>query len=361
MSRWIFHPSDADLARYFYNCDTASPRKASVRLRRHLADCDTCRAHVTFLRSLPARIAALEGPEASEALFARIRARCASGEVVILPAASNAAAASRRDWFAIATAMLLVAVTTWLAWPAPDLTALAPAGDLRFAPDRIVSGPIELRYRDPGLFGETPKLRVRARYRTLMGVAVPFLGGEPVVATLTRDADGVYHATVRVPDSVVYAAFSVEGPNGGRVDHNGRRPWHLLMYRGTHPTSEALLQYANDLMNENRELAMSVLQERARLYPDRPGSWWPLVTVERLKLSDAHADSTLAEHCARLQRFDAELRSRPSQSLAEVSDVWRYAVQLHDRACPSAQRINDEWGAWLVQRSHAGSTQPESH
>jgi hypothetical protein len=257
--------------------------------------------------------------------------------------------------------MLLVAVTTWFAWPTPDLTALAPTGDLRFAPDRIVSGPIELRYRDPGLFGGTPQLRVRARYRTVQGVAVPFLGGEPVVATLMRDADGVYHATVRVPDSVVYAAFSVEGPNGSRVDHNGRRPWHLLMYRGTHPTYEALLQYANDLMEENSELAMSVLQERARLYPDRPGSWWPLVAVERFTLGGAHADSTVAEHCARLQQFDAELRSRPSQSLAEVWDVWRYAVQLHDRACPAAQHINDVWHTWLVQHSHAGATQPEFH
>jgi hypothetical protein len=360
MSRRIFHPSDADLARYVDNSDTASQREASVRLRRHLADCEICRTHVAFMRSLPARIEALEGPEASEALFARIRARCASGEVVILPAASNGAPASRLDWFGAAAAMLLVAVTTWLAWPAPDLTALAPAGDLRFAPDRIVSGPIELRYRDPGLFGGSPQLRVRAQYRTAKGQAVPFLGGEPVVATLTRDADGVYHATVRVPDSVVYAAFSVEGPNGSRVDHNGRRPWHLLIYRGTHPTSEALLQYANDLMVENSELAMNVLQERARLYPDRPGSWWPLVTVERFKLGDAHADSTVAEHCARLQQFDAELRSRPSQSLAEVRDVWMYAIQLHDRACPAAQRIKNLWEAWLVQRSHTDSTQPES-
>jgi len=345
MSVGIFHPSSAELERY---ADTGPQRATSARLREHLAECKECRGHVAFLRSLPDRVATLEGPQAHDALFARIEARLASQDVVILPTEAASGSPRRAPWLA-AAAVLLIAVATWLAWPASDLTARATTGDLRFSPDRIVSGPIEVRYHDAGLFAGAPRLTLRARYRTVNGDAYNFSTTQQSVATLMREKEGEYRATLRVPDSVVYASFAVESPDGSRVDHNGRKLWRLLRYRDGHPAFEALWQYSNDLMGENMELAMRVLQEQARIHGDVPGAWAPLVPIERFMLGRAHADSTVGEHCARLQRFDAELRARAKPSPAEVSSVRSYAVQLDYDACPAAQRIARVWRDWLVR------------
>jgi len=345
MSVGIFHPSSTELERY---ADAVPHRATSSRLRHHLAACEECRSHVAFLRSLPARVAALEGPEASDDLLARIEARFASQDVVLLPREGTGSAPRRAPWLA-AAAVFLIAVATWLAWPASNLTARATTGDLRFTPDRIVSGPIEVRYRDAGLFAGVPRLMLRARYRTVNGDAYNFSTTQRSVATLTQAEDGEYRATLRVPDSVVYAAFAVESPDGNRVDHNGRKLWRLLTYRDGRPTSEAMWQYANDLMGENMELAMRVLQEQARIHGDVPGAWAPLVAIERFMLGQAHADSTIGEHCARLQRLDARLRARLHPTPAEVSSVRSYAVQLDDKACPAATQIARSWRDWLVR------------
>ncbi|HEX7977863.1 MAG TPA: TlpA disulfide reductase family protein, partial [Gemmatimonadaceae bacterium] len=70
---------------------------------------------------------------------------------------------------------------------------------------------------------------------------------------------------------------------------------------------------------------------------------------ERFMFGQAHADSTAAEHCARLQRFDAQLRAQPHPTPAEVSSVRAYSVQLDYQACPAAQQIARVWRDWLVR------------
>ena len=300
------------------------------------------------LRSLPARVATLDGPRASEALLARIEARLASQDVVILPTEAIDPSPRRAPWLAAAV-IVFIAVATWLAWPASNLTARASTGDLRFTPDHIGPGPIEVRYRDAGLFSGAPRLVLRARYRTVNGDAYNFSTTQQSVATLIRENDGEYRATLRAPDSVVYAAFAVETPDGSRVDHNARKLWRLLTYRDGRPTSASLWQYSSDLMGENMELAVRVLQQQVRIYDDVRGAWAALVAYERFMFGQAHADSTAAEHCARLQRFDAQLRARPHPTPTEVSSVRSYAVQLDDRACPAAPRIARAWHDWLVR------------
>ena len=48
------------------------------------------------------------------------------------------------------------------------------------------------------------------------------------VATLARDSRGDYRGSLRIPDSVVFAAFSVEDEPGVLVDDNAHQLWYLM-------------------------------------------------------------------------------------------------------------------------------------
>ncbi|MEO8562282.1 MAG: TlpA disulfide reductase family protein [bacterium] len=341
----LLHPSDSALARF---AESPESNDASTRLREHLASCQTCRDHIAFLRALPERLAGLGAPEADDTLLERIQGRLARKDRVILPVDAPARSPRRASWL-VAAAVLLVVATLWVASSARDLRADATSGELRFAPEQLVSGPIEVTYRDVGLFSGAKRLTLRARFRTKNDESYNSASKQWSVATLARGNGGDFHTTLRVPDSVVYAAFAIESEDGGRVDDNGHKLWYLMTHeRDGRPTYDAVWQRANDLMGENIELSMHELQGLARLYGERAEAWGAVAAIERFMLGDAHADSTTAAHCERLVHFESLLRARATLDMAQVSAIRSYAVQLDDRACPQAQEIASSLRAVLA-------------
>lgn len=359
MNIWHRHPSDAALARF---ADSQYDDKGSPRLRRHLAWCQACRNHVAFMRSLPDQVALLSEPEVSEELLSRVRARSATGERVILPVAGGRESRRPYGTWAAAAAVLIAVVGGWLVWPTQDLAAGAMTGELRFTPGRIIHQPMEVRYRAAGLFGDSRRLVLRARYRTRDGVQYSTALRQRTVATLERMHADEFRATLTIPDSVIYAVFAVETEDGARIDDNAHQLWNLMDRDSTgRATFDAMTQRSHDLQGENIELAMRELQERARLFGDRPEAWGAVVGIERFMLGDAHFDSTGPAHCARLARFDALYRRRFVVTPAEAGGIAAYAVQLDEHKCTVADSAGAYWGAWLRRDSSQASETRERH
>lgn len=340
MNVWFFHPTDRDLLAFAASADAAAD---SHRVRTHLARCQRCRDTVTFMRKLATQAPALPGPALQETLVDRIRERLAEGAAVILPVEEPRLNSPRRRWVA-AAAVTMVAVGIGLLWDVNAASGSLETGELRFRPPRIQSGAIVARYRSSNLFGDAERLVLRARYRTKLGEAYQWASRQRSVATLVREGSGRYSATFVIPDSVVYAAFSVENEFGTLVDDNAHQLWYLTRSAADgRPLSDALTQRSNDLMGENMELAMRVTQEQSRVYPDSPAVWGGVVFYERFLLGQVRADSMLTAHCDRLKRFDSYYRENLSTTAHEADAIVQYSVQLDEVKCPAASRVGRYW------------------
>lgn len=353
MMAGLLHPSDRALDRYAR--DPQSGELESVRT--HLAECQHCRDHVVFLRSIPERVAELGGPNAGSNLLRTIQARVDGGEQIILPLAGRAQRKPRfAPWFSAAAAVVIGAIV-WSVWPARDLTAGDTSGDLRFSASAVVRDSMTIRYRDGGLFPGARRLVVRARYRAAYDESYNYASRQWRVATLVRQRDGEFTGKLKIPDSVVYAAFAVENEDGTRVDDHGRRLWYLMAQSDGKPSFKALEQRASDLLGENIELAMSVLQERTRLYPDHPAAWSVAFVLERFMLGEAHEDSTRAVHCARLVRLDSLYRRKSHVTPEEAEGLAGYSVNFDAKDCAPRTAIGAYWRQWFSRDS---SRSPES-
>lgn len=340
MSLWLFHPSDRAL---FEFADAARHGATDRRLSRHLASCQQCRDTVAFRRKLGADATALPGPDVDGHLLERIRSGLSAGPAVILPTEDPRPTATRRRWFA-AAAMVVVVAGIGVVWDVSAASGGTETGELRFTPRSIQAGPIIASYRSAGIFGDAQRLVLRARYRTKWGEAYQWASRQRSVATFVRESAGRYRASFTIPDSVVYAAFSVENESGSLVDDNARQLWYLTRSAGDgKPLSEALTQRSNDLMGENMELSMRVVQEQSRIYADSPAVWGSVVGFERFLLGQARADSTLSEHCDRLKKFDSYYRENLSTSAREADAIARYSVQLDEAKCPAASSVGKYW------------------
>jgi len=287
----------------------------------------------SWMRDLKTAITRLPVVPESPELLRRIHARLAADEHVILPLADPPVPV-RPVWRIAAAIGLLLATGTglWFVWPTATLTAGDIQGELRFTPATPRVGQmVEVAYRAPTILAGRNRLVLRARYRTPRGEAYQWNTQQTIAAELMRAPNGLFRASLRLPDSVVYAAFAIEDADGRIVDSNARRLWELLVHdRDGRPTFDALKQSENDLMGRNWEQGYETARQVAALYPDRVGSWSDLLFYEKLVLGESHLDSTLAAHKARLKAFHARLAPRASLTSDDLGWMLWYARSLRD-------------------------------
>ena len=286
----------------------------------------------SWIRDMKTAIARLPTAAASPELLERIHERLAANEHVILPLADPPLASAR--WRVAAAAVLVLATGAglWFAWPTATLTAGDIQGELTLTPGTPRAGQtVQVAYRAPSTLIGRDRLILRARYRSTRDDAYQRTTRQAVAAQLTRAGDGVFRTNLRLPDSVVYAAFAVEDADGHIVDSNGRRLWELLVHDPEgRPTFDALKQRENDLMGRNWEQGYETARQVAALYPDRVDSWSDLLFYEKFVLGESHLDSTLAAHKGRLKTFHDRLAPRASLTGDDLGWMLWYARSVGD-------------------------------
>jgi hypothetical protein len=225
----------------------------------------------------------------------------------------------------------------------------APTGTLTFSTEAPAPGArVEVRYRATGRFAGAPRLVLRARLRT-PGDQDAYLGGLGAetrrLTTLAPGGDGVLRGSFVWPDSVVYALFAVEAPDGRAVDTHGNQGWELLARTAAgHPTADALDQRARDLTLRNPLAGLEAARERARLYPDAPESWLQLWWFEGYAQGRHASDSThIAAGRARLADLTRAMGAKAHLTGAELGAMAHLARGLRDTAAAR------EWEARLLR------------
>ncbi len=198
-------------------------------------------------------------------------------------------------------------------------------------------------FRAPPVLAREPELVLRARYRTAWDDAYASADGQRRVATLVRSSDGTFRGALRLPDSVVFAAFAVEDSGARRVDSRSRALWELLAHGADgRPTYDALRERENDLIGRNMESALAATRQRAALYPEQPDAWATLFGIEQFNLGSL-TDSALADHRARLARLSALWSQRDEVPFGVVAGMLDYAGQVTEHDDSLRRAIKDRW------------------
>jgi thiol-disulfide isomerase/thioredoxin len=216
------------------------------------------------------------------------------------------------------------------------MAAAQPSGKLTLVPAAHAPGArVEARYQADGRFAGAQRLLLRARLRT-PGDQEAYLGAIGTetrrVAELVRGEDGVLRGSFQWPDSVVYALFAVEAPDGSVIDTHGNQGWEL-MERGAagRPTAAALNQRARDLTLRNPLLGLETAREGARLYPDDPASWMRLWWFEGYAQGRRETDSaSLQPRRARFAQLARSMQAKAGPTGDEVGAMALLARGLRD-------------------------------
>ena len=324
----IFHPAQSRLHGF---ADGELSKKVRVKTAAHLERCSECRNTVGWLRRLSREANALPLPSPPADLRDRILESLRRGEHVILPVADPPRPAwPGRRVAAGFSALVAVAIGASLI-RAPELAS--EASELRFYPEHPRRGDsIAIEYHGTSMFAGEDSLMLRAVYRTAADGStwhedLPVLR----VATLTGQGEGVYTATLRLPEDVVYALFAVEDDRGSRVDSRGRALWELLVYDDNKPDRDALMQKTYDLQRRNWELALETAQQATELYPNHVAAWFALSSLQQLLSGKAGLPrELLSRPRARFAQLERALAQNQALSGADFGGMYGYAVMLGD-------------------------------
>jgi len=331
------HPSFSRLRAFALGEADATQRR---RVARHLERCARCRETISRVREVVAAARELEAPPADA--LERIVDRRGRGERVVLPVAP--AGGARRAWplqRVAAIAVLIAGALVYALARTGELEALR--SELRITPAAPRMGePIRIEYRATSRLEDEPRLVLRARFRTPHSTKED---RHAVLGMLERIGDGVFAATVRLPDSAVYAVLAVEDTLARFVDHHGEQ-WEALVHdEDGRPLFEALDQRSWDTMRRDMRLAAEIAEQMTRLYPERPEGWRH-VLFEALSLApEAAADSIRAEHRERYLPLVARgIERADSPDVALLATAVSYATEAGDTVAAA------RWKAMLYER-----------
>ena len=324
----IFHPTQSRLHGF---ADGELIKKVRVKTAAHLERCSKCRNTVGWLRRLSREANALPLPTPPPELRDRILESLRRGDRVILPVADPPRPAwPGRRVAAGFSAIVAVAIGASLI-RAPELAS--EASELRFYPEHPQRGDeIAIEYHGTSMFAGEDSLMLRAVYRTAADGST-WHEDLPVLraATLTGLGEGVYTATLRLPEDVVYALFAVEDDRGSRVDSRGRALWELLVYDDDKPDRDALMQKTYDLQRRNWELALETAQQATELYSNHVGTWFALSSLQQLLYGNAGLPFELESgHRAQFAQLERALAQNPALSGADLGGMYGYAVMVGD-------------------------------
>jgi peroxiredoxin len=261
----LLHPSKRELSDFV---DGELTRDQIVRVAKHVAACERCRAFVWSCRRIDAAAAGIEPPALPPQLRERVLARRAAGDDVILPAADGRSVRRASPRYArvavIAAALAVSAAVGMLVIGTPSLAA--DGSELRITPEAPRAGDtIRVEYRAASRFGGHDALRLRARHARVG--AVMDANDFTVLTTLARTERGTYTGSFVLPDGVTYVVLAVEDEAVSDVDHNGER-WDIVLHGDDgRPLHDALNMQIRDVRFRNRILAAELADSMLRLYP----------------------------------------------------------------------------------------------
>jgi peroxiredoxin len=318
---------------------------ARSRLARHLVVCPDCREQVMSVRGLATAARALPIPPVPDGTWARIAARRAAGDRVVLPpyldgevasspSVAGERASTRRRTRAAWAALMLVAIGigTLVGTSSHRLEAGDIDGELRFLTAAPKAGDsVHVEYRSGPLLGSADRLRLRSRFRTAGDEPPDFTGQARyrVAAHLTRGRDGLFRGVFHFPDSVVFAEFAVEDASGQRVDNHSGRLWDLVA-RDTsgRPRLDALLQRAHAFYERDREVSLRTAQEATQLYPDSPEAVNLAFWYEMELAGTSAADSVRSRYRPRFDSLHVTLGQQASLAQPVIETMARLASGL---------------------------------
>jgi peroxiredoxin len=261
----LLHPSARTLSDFV---DGELARDRAVRVARHVAACERCRAFVWSCRRIDAAAAGIVTPALSPQLREHVLARRAAGDDVILPAADERSVRRASPRYArvavIAAALAVSAAVGMLLIGAPSLAA--DGSELRITPEAPRAGDtIRVEYRATSRFRGHDALRLRVRHARVG--AVMDANDYTALTTLARTQRGAYTGSFVLPVGVTYVVLAVEDEAVSDVDHNGER-WEIVLHGDDgRPLHDALNMQIRDVRFRNRILAAQIADSMLRLYP----------------------------------------------------------------------------------------------
>ena len=341
----IPHPTGIALSRY---SDARPDAARSTRVSRHLASCPRCRAELAEIRALGDAARRAPAPPIDGDAWDRIAAERRGGARVLLPIHDPPRAASRPRWVVAAAAAVAIAAAGLFAIPLGRGLSASPTGKLVIRPALPPPGALlTLHYRPVAALADEPRLVIRARYLSATNVGwvtwllwdyYAFAPSGEVVGTLTRNVEGSFGGSVRLPDSAVYALFALEDVVGEHVDADAGRLWDLVAAGPDgRPSFAGLVAQASRSVPANQARALGAADSLVTLYPDSAQSW---------RLQVARQGSSRIPHWLRVfdrreRRFaalDRELGHRAAVSPAEASAMVFLAASIEDSAAAERWR-----------------------
>lgn len=323
-SRLRPHPNEAAINAY---ADATLDAADARRIATHLIACPHCHAIVNDITKLRAEAAALPDIALPPTLEARVMARQASGDSVILPS-GNVEPTARRPTTHLGSRVLAAAAALMLAALAAftmagrNASASSRTGSVRFFPTAPRDGDsVAIIYDAPPMFAHDSVLVARVRMQdTIERIPLRPRGGGRFV--------GMF-----VPRRAVSTAFvAIEDERAEQVDSRARRLWRVQSHdaRGA-LTYAAALDATDETPGTTFVERLAAAKSLVHAFPDSIVAWRTLAFLEAVV--HGVADSAAAvEHRARLAHFDSLARGKRDLVGDREAHLMWYARSLGDSA-----------------------------